>query len=59
MGFTTAFLVTVNNTPESVEKYVLARCVDNELWFYGSYDDEAQAKEIAKMIDGIVVERID
>ena len=54
-----AFLVAVNNTPESTEKYVLARCVSNELWYYGSWESEAQAREIAKMIDGVVVERID
>lgn len=54
-----ACLAAVNNMPNEIEKYVVARCVSCELWFYGSYEKESQAAEIAKFIDGIVVERID
>lgn len=54
-----ACLAAVNNMPNEIEKYVVARCVSCELWFYGSYEKESQAAEIAKFIDGIVVERVD
>ena len=30
--------------------YVVARVVANQLWFYGTYDTEERAKEVAKMI---------
>ncbi len=54
------FQVEVMNTPEIVEKYVVARFDENtnQLWFWGSWDNEKQANEIAKTIGGIVVRRI-
>lgn len=55
------FQVEVMNTPEIVEKYVVARFDENtnQLWFYGSWNDEIKAKDVAIEIDGIVVRRID
>lgn len=55
------FQVDVMNTPEIVEKYVVARFDEttNQLWFYGSWNDEIRAKDVAIEIDGIVVRRID
>lgn len=55
------FQVDVMNTPEIVEKYVVARFDENtnQLWFYGSWNDEIKAKDVAIEIDGIVVRRID
>lgn len=52
------FIVEVNNIPEETEDWVVARCVARELWYWGSYDNEAQAKEVAKLIDGLVVRKI-
>ena len=48
--------VTVNNLPMSYEKFVVARVVDNELWYWGSWENEADAQSVATAIDGVVVE---
>lgn len=45
-----ACLVVVNNTDEETEKYIVARPIDSELWFWGSWDDEAKALEVAKKL---------
>lgn len=56
-----SFQVEVMNTPEIVEKYVVARFDENtnQLWFYGSWNDEIKAKDVAIEINGIVIRRID
>lgn len=54
-----SFKVKVNNVSPNAEQFIVARPVGTELWYWGSWKHEDQAKEIAKMIDGIVVERID
>jgi len=55
------FQVEVMNTPEIVEKYVVGRFDENtnQLWFYGSWNDEIKAKDVAIEIGGIMVRRID
>lgn len=53
-----ACLVVVNNTDEETEKYIVARPIDSELWFWGSYDNEEEAIKVAKLMDGIVVEKV-
>ena len=53
-----SFIVEVNNIPEETEDWVVARCVARELWYWGSYSKENQAKEIAKLIDGLVVRKV-
>lgn len=54
------FLVEVNNIPDETEEFIVARFSQEtrSLWFYGSWDNEPQAEEIAKFVDGIVVRRI-
>ena len=54
------FQVEVNNVPKDSREWIVARWspVSHDLWFSGSWNKEAQAREIAKMIDGIVVRRI-
>ena len=52
-------LVIVNNIDAKPEKFMVCRIFQNKLWYYGSWDNEDQANEIAKMLDGIVVERMD
>ena len=49
--------VTVNNMPEIYEKYVVARYDHNELWFWGSWKDFETAEEMAREVDGIVLEK--
>lgn len=54
------FQVEVNNVPKDSKEWIVARWspVSHDLWFSGSWNKETQAREIAKMIDGIVVRRI-
>ena len=54
------FQVEVNNVPKDSKEWIVARWspVSHDLWFSGSWKSETQAREIAKMIDGIVVRRI-
>lgn len=55
------FQVDVMNVPRVVEKYVVARFDENtnQLWYYGSWNNEIKAKDVAIEINGIVVRRID
>lgn len=48
----------VNNLPSYATRYkfVVARNVDGELWFWGAYDERENADEAAKSIKGIVLE---
>ena len=43
-----------NNFDETV-KWVVARYVDDELWFWGTYRTEERAREVADEIGGIAV----
>lgn len=49
--------VKVNNVTEGEEKFVVARVSDGELWYWGRYNEE-KAKEVAKEIEGVVLEEI-
>ena len=53
------YLVEVKNVSPNAERFIVARPSQNELWYWGSWKSEDQAKEIAKMVDGIVVERME
>ena len=39
-------------------RFVVAREVDGELYYYGSWDDVTQACEAAKEVDGKVYENV-
>ena len=47
--------VKVNNITEGNAKFVVARLVDGELWYWGRWDNKQEAKRVAKEIDGLVV----
>jgi len=49
----------INNLPEYAKdcKYIVARLVDNEVWFWGAYEDLEKAFQSANEVSGIVVER--
>ena len=51
----------VNNVPKDSKEWIVARWspVSHDLWFSGSWKSETQAREIAKMIDGVVVRRVE
>ena len=36
-------------------KYIVASDVDGDLWFYGAWNDESRAYEVARNIRGVVV----
>lgn len=48
--------VELNNANNVSEKYIVARECDNELWFWGEYNNRKKAEITAKQIGGIVVE---
>ena len=56
-------IAKVNNLPDYAEKYkhIVARAVDGEMWFYGAYNDESKAVNVARSVGGCVlkVERAD
>ena len=45
----------INNMPAYAEIYVVARRVDNELWYWGSWEDRDKANEVALQIGGEVI----
>jgi hypothetical protein len=46
----------VKNVPMDVKRFVVARIVGREAWFWGSWDDENKAREVASEIGGVVVD---
>lgn len=49
--------VNIQNVPEYAKEdgYIVARLVDAELWFYGCYDTEERAIEVARQLENGVV----
>lgn len=47
----------VNNVPEYAAqyRYIVARLVDGDLWFWGAYGTMERATEAAESIDGLIV----
>lgn len=52
-------IVDVENTPKQCEKYIVARysCLDDGLWFWGSFDNYSEAKKVASDVEGVVCVR--
>ena len=53
-----ACVVVVNNVPDDAEPYIIARFNDGKLWYWGSWDKEDVAIDIAEQVNGLVVERV-
>ncbi len=50
-------MLKVNNLPKDHDRYVVARLVDVELWFWGSWEDRGAAERAAATFDnGVVVD---
>lgn len=50
-------MMKVNNLDSEHERFVVARLVDGELWYWGSWDDDKAAKRVAQQFDnGVVVD---
>ncbi len=50
------FRLKINNAPNKLNRFVVARVVDGELWFYGSFDIADRAEEARNEIDGLILE---
>jgi hypothetical protein len=49
----------VNNLPDDIEKYVVAKVCDGELWFWGTWDDKDEAEKAVNDVEnGILLRRI-
>ena len=50
-------MMTIQNVPEYAKnyKYIVARRVDGELYFWGAWNDRNKANEVAIEISGEVV----
>ncbi len=51
--------VNINNMPATARTWIVAREVDGELWYYGSWEKKEKAQEVAWEVGGIVVENED
>lgn len=47
--------VTVHNVPEHAEGYIVARLSNNALWYWGCFENEDDAVECARNVEGVVV----
>lgn len=45
----------IHNLPENHKAFVVARDIDGELWFWGSWDDRNAANEAALKIGGVMI----
>lgn len=44
-----SYVTAIKNLPEhKKEGFVVARVVDNDLWYYGTYETKKKASEVAK-----------
>ena len=48
-------MMNVKNLPTTHRPYVVARAVDGDLWYWGSWDSEETAHTVANDIGGVVV----
>lgn len=51
------FTVTVVNITDAAlkRKYIVARCAENELWYYNAWDDRAKAVQVANELENALV----
>lgn len=47
----------IYNKPEQTEEFIVARDVEGEKWYWGSWDDRDRANEVAIQIGGEVWEK--
>lgn len=49
--------VVIYNMPPSAEDFVVARLVNTELWYYGSYETQERAEVVAEQLgNGVVLD---
>ena len=49
--------IIIKNLSDYATKYnyIVASAVDGDLWFYGAWNDETRAYEVAREIGGVVI----
>ena len=48
--------IDINNlSTHKRKKWLVLRAVDGKVWYYGQWDNEAEAHAVAEEIDGFVV----
>lgn len=54
----TKAIVTIKNVPADPEKYIVARFVSGDLWYWGSFaeDEKNRAERARDEIDGLICE---
>lgn len=47
----------INNLPDYATNYnyIVASVLDGDLWFYGAWDNEDKAYDVARVINGAVI----
>ena len=49
--------VNINNLDADHERFVVARLVDNQLWYWGSWSDRNEANKVAESFEnGVMVD---
>lgn len=54
-SYARAMEIKVENTPEEVDPYVVARPDGGSLWYWGSWNNKEEAQKVAKEIGGLVL----
>lgn len=49
-------MMNINNMPATARTWIVAREVDGELWYYGSWEEKEKAQEVAYDVGGVMVE---
>lgn len=44
----------IQNVPNDTERYIVFRVSQGKAWYYGSWDNEVQAQNVAELVDGAV-----
>lgn len=50
-------MITINNLPENHSAFIVARKSEGEYWYWGTYETEERAYEVAEEIGGQVFRR--
>ena len=58
MGYRKAKCEVVVNNDTGNKEWIVARYCEGGLWFYSDFDKEQVARDLAVLVDGLVVRRI-
>lgn len=47
--------IKINNAPMNLKAYTVCRVFEEELWFWGTYEEKEQACKVAKEIGGVII----